>query len=186
MEEILKNLGPLAPLVGVWEGNKGDDVAPDDDRQGSENNKFREQIRFEAFGPVDNHEQKLFGLRFSKMAWRLGEADSFHEETGYWLWDGAREEVYCCFIVPRGVTVLAGGAVKADDRKFRLEANLGSATYGIASNPFLDREFKTVKYEITVEIHDGRRISYDETTYLQMPGRPQPFAHTDRNTLQRV
>ena len=32
-EEIIKNLGPLAALAGKWEGDKGDDIAPDDDKK---------------------------------------------------------------------------------------------------------------------------------------------------------
>ena len=29
--DLIKNLGPLGPLAGTWEGNKGDDKAPDED-----------------------------------------------------------------------------------------------------------------------------------------------------------
>ncbi len=71
-EEIIKNLGPLAPLAGVWEGEKGDDTAPDEDRAGVETNKFRERITFEPMGPVNNHEQALYGLRYTTTAWRVG------------------------------------------------------------------------------------------------------------------
>ena len=63
-EEILQQLGPLAQLAGVWEGEKGDDTAPSDNR-GTEQNKFRERIVLEAMGPVNNHEQTLYGLRYS-------------------------------------------------------------------------------------------------------------------------
>jgi len=38
-------LGPLAGLVGTWEGEKGDDTAPSDDR-GTENNKYKERMVF--------------------------------------------------------------------------------------------------------------------------------------------
>jgi hypothetical protein len=41
--------------------------------------------------------------------WRLGETDPFHEELGYWLWDADAGQVLRCFMVPRGVTVIAGG-----------------------------------------------------------------------------
>ena len=41
-EELTKNLGPLAPLAGTWEGDKGDDTAPDDDPKETEINKYRE------------------------------------------------------------------------------------------------------------------------------------------------
>ena len=56
--DLAKQLGPLASLAGVWEGNKGDDVAPSDDR-GTERNQFRERLTFEPFGPVNNHEQQI-------------------------------------------------------------------------------------------------------------------------------
>ena len=42
-DDIIKNLGPLATLAGTWEGEKGDDTAPSENR-GTETNKFREQI----------------------------------------------------------------------------------------------------------------------------------------------
>lgn len=184
-DELLKHLGPLAALAGVWEGNKGDDVAPSDDR-GTERNQFRERLTFEPFGPVNNHEQQLYGLRYATVAWRLGEEAPFHEETGYWLWDGAAKQVLRCFIVPRGVTVLAGGTVAPDAKAFTIEAEAGSDTYGICSNKFLDQEFKTVRYELTVTVHDRDSFSYKEDTQLKMKGRKDLFHHTDANTVTRV
>lgn len=184
-EEILGKLGPLAALAGVWEGEKGADVAPADDR-GLENNRYRERLVFVPFGPVDNHEQSLFGLRYTTTAWRLGADEPFHEETGYWMWDAAAEQVFRCFIVPRGITVLAGGTVEPDARSFELVATLGSTTYGICSNPFLDREFRTERYELRVTLHDDGSFTYEEDTQMRMPGRAELFHHTDQNTLRRV
>jgi hypothetical protein len=48
--DLLSKLGPLAPLAGVWEGEKGEDVAPSDDR-GTEHNKFHERMTFEPTHP---------------------------------------------------------------------------------------------------------------------------------------
>ena len=39
-EELIANLGPLAPLAGIWEGNKGDDIAPNVNPTEIENNKY--------------------------------------------------------------------------------------------------------------------------------------------------
>lgn len=181
----LQDYGPLAALAGIWEGNKGDDIAPDDNR-GTENNKYRERLTLEPIGVVDNHEQRLMGLRYSTMAWRLGEDNSFHEETGYWLWDAKNKQVMRCFIVPRGVSVIAGGTVEPDAKTFSLTADLGSPTYGICSNKFLDTEFKTVKYDLTVTVHSPNSFSYDEDTQLLMKGRKEVFHHTDKHVLTRV
>jgi hypothetical protein len=99
--DLIKQLGPLATLAGVWEGDKGADVAPSDDR-GTEPNQFRERITFEPIGPVRNHEQVLYGLRYATVARRIGEADPFHEEVGYWLWDPGEGQVLRCFICRAG------------------------------------------------------------------------------------
>lgn len=183
--EVIRNLGPLAPLVGVWEGDKGDDTALSDDRQ-TEHTKYRERIQFEMISQVHNHEQSLWGLRYSTKAWRLGEAEPFHEEVGYWLWDPAAQQVLRCFIVPRGVSVLAGGTAEPTAKQFELNAHAGSETYGICSNKFLEDEFKTVHYTLQVTIHSNDSWSYKENTQLHIKGRPELFDHKDQNTLQRA
>ena len=183
--DLVAQLGPLAALAGVWEGDKGADVAPSDDR-GTEENKFHERITFEPIGQVRNHEQVLYGLRYATVARRIGEADPFHEEVGYWLWDAGERQVLRCFIVPRGVALIAGGTVEPKATTFSLVAEVGSDTYGICSNRFLAKGFKTVRYELTVAILDKDRFHYREDTQLQMPGRSDLFHHTDENTLTRV
>jgi hypothetical protein len=184
-DDIIQNLGPLAPLAGIWEGEKGDDTAPSDDR-GTETNKFRERMTFDPFGPVNNHEQTLYGLRYSTTAWRLGEDNPFHEELGYWLWDANVKQVLRCFIVPRGVTVIAGGTVEPGAKSFQLSADVGSETYGICSNKFLDKEFKTVHFELQITLHDDGSFSYEEDTQLQIKGQERLFHHIDKNTLRKA
>jgi len=180
-----KQLGPLAALVGTWEGDKGLDIAPAPDRTTRET-PYRERMQFEETGEVDNHEQILYGLRYRTTAWPLGKDDPFHEELGYWLWDAKEEQVLRCFLVPRGVTVIAGGTAKTDARSFQLAADVGSETYGICSNRFLDREFKTVRYELSFQVNDDGTIRYEENTQLRIKGQSEIFHHKDSNTLKRV
>jgi hypothetical protein len=184
-DEIVKNLGPLAPLAGTWEGTKGADAAPGPKRD-VVRTPFVERMVFTPFGPVDNHEQTLWGLRYSTSVNRLIEGTGFHEDTGYWLWDPRARQVYRCFAIPRGITVLAGGAVDADARSFKLVAEVGSPTFGICSNPFLDVEFRTVRYELSIDVHGADSFSYESDTQLLMKGRGEIFHHTDKNTLSRV
>jgi len=179
-------LGPLAALVGVWEGSKGADVAPAaPDPKDVARSDYRERMTFESIGRVDNHEQVLYGLRYSTVAWRLGADAPFHEEVGYWLWDAANRQVMRCFIVPRGVSVIAGGTADADAKGFELSAEVGSETYGICSNRFLDAEFKTIRYSLKVTV-DGDELHYEEDTVLKIRSKDEPFHHTDANTLRRA
>ena len=135
---------------------------------------------------MKNHEQELFGLRYSTTAWEGDSPDPFHEEVGYWLWDPKEKQVLRSFIVPRGVTVLAGGKSHSDAKSFILKAERGSKTYGICSNQFLDREFQTVSYKLKVTIHDGQSFSYEEDSVLKIKGQKKLFHHRDQNTLAKI
>ena len=183
------NLGPLGPLLGIWEGDKGTDLAssdkPENNRQ-PVTSKYRERMVFEPTGRVDNHEQSLYGLRYSTKVWRIGSPDPFHEELGYRLWDAASELVVRCFMPPRGMTVLAGGNVKATAREFSLEAKSGDEVFGVCSSPFLTAEFKTMRYNVTVKLLDDDTLYYDEHTWLKLKNRDDLFDHRDENTLRRV
>ncbi|MDQ6964407.1 MAG: heme-binding beta-barrel domain-containing protein [Mariprofundales bacterium] len=181
---ILNSLGPLAVLEGSWQGEDGVDTSPG--RDGAVESRYREQLSFTAIAPVESGSQTLYGLRYSTTAWPLDAEDPFHEESGYWLWDAHAEQVMRCFMVPRGVTILAGGSTKADSGSFSMRAEVGSDTFGILSNPYLDREFKTVCYELQVDIHDDNSFSYEEDTQLKIRGINEVFHHTDRNRLIRV
>ncbi len=183
-EEIIKNLGPLAALAGTWEGDKGIDFSRIHGKE--QETKYREKVIFEPLGPVINGPQKLYGLRYSMTAWRLGEDNPFHEELGYWLWDEGRKQVLRCFMVPRGVLINAGGTVEADSQSFHLSAEVGSVTYGILSNQYLDESYKTRKYILDIRIHDDGSFSYKEDTQLWIPVNEAIFHHTDENTLEKV
>lgn len=182
-------LGPLAALLGIWEGEKGTDLAPSDkpetDRQFA-TSKYRERMVFEATGRVDNHEQKLFGLRYSTKAWRIGSPDPFHEELGYWMWDPASNLVIRTFMPPRGMTILAGGTAEPDATEFALEAKSGAEDFGICSSPFLLSEFKTVRYTVKVNTSETDRLHYEEHTFMKLKGKEELFDHSDINTLKRV
>ncbi len=183
------DLGPLGPLVGIWEGDGGTDLAPSDDKETDRQpatSPYRERMVFEATGRVDNHEQKLFGLRYSTTAWRIGGDDPFHEEVGYWMWDAASKLIIRCFMPPRGLTVLAGGNAEPGAREFSLEAKAGSEVFGICSSPFLTQEFKTVRYTLDFKVVDDNTIQYDEHMFMKMKGREELFDHRDENILKRV
>jgi len=186
MTELHEELGPLGLLVGTWEGDKGSDTAPSMPERGVAVSQYREQMVFEPTGRVDNHEQVLFGLRYRTTVWRIGEPDPFHEELGYWLWDAGNKQVLRCFLVPRGVSVIAGGTAEADAGHLELSAERGSPTYGICSNLFLDEEFRTVRYDLKVTTKGVDELSYWEDTVIQIKGQETLFHHTDENTLRRV
>jgi hypothetical protein len=182
--DIVKNLGPLAGLVGKWEGDNGIDVAPSP--RGPITTPYREVRSYEPFGPVVNGSQVLYALRYSSVMWPEQSVDPFHEETGYWLWDPKAEQVYCCFVVPRGVVVNAGADVAYNATNFTLVAEVGSSVYGIASNPFLDAAYRTERFELTVTVNADGSMSYMQDTVLKLKNLPDLFHPTDGNTMRKV
>jgi len=177
--------GPLAGLIGEWEGDDGLDVSYHNVEGEVGETKYREKVTMKAFGPVDNGTQSLYGLDYRMAAWRAGEEDPFHTEVGYWLWDAAAGEVMRCFMVPRGSTLIAGGRADATDTSFTMQATLGSETYGILSNKYLAEKARTRTYTCNVTIEGPDAWSYDEcTSYDHAIG--GSVAHTDTNRLRRV
>jgi hypothetical protein len=178
--------GPLGPLVGDWEAEGGLDTAYSHTREEVLGTPYLERVTFKPFGPVDNGRQSLFGLDYKTAMWRDNEANPFHTEVGYWLWDGATGEVLRGFVVPRGITVLAGGTAAADATEFTLSAAPGHPQYSIGENRYLAENASTLSYEVTVTINPDDSWSYDEKTMLKMREMDEPFAHTDHNTLRRA
>ena len=101
--------GPLAALAGEWEAAGGLDTAFAHAQGKVIGTPYLEKVAFQPFGPVDNGDQHLYGLDYKTAMWRNDEENPFHTEVGYWLWDGATGEIVRGFVVPRGITVLAGG-----------------------------------------------------------------------------
>jgi hypothetical protein len=179
--------GPLAPLVGEWAAEGGLDTAYSHSRGEVLGTPYLEKVTFKPFGPVDNGVQALYGLDYKTAMWRGDEENPFHTEVGYWLWDGATGEILRGFVVPRGITVLAGGTAAADATTFTLSAKPGQAGYAIGENRYLADHASTLSYEVTITTDAAADTwSYDETTMLKMDEFPEPLAHTDHNTLRRV
>jgi hypothetical protein len=178
--------GPLAGLIGEWEAEGGLDTAFSHSKQEVLGTPYLEKVTFKPFGPVDNGRQSLYGLDYKSAMWRDDEENPFHTEVGYWLWDAATGEVMRGFVVPRGITVLAGGTAAADAKSFTLTATPGDPNYTIGENKYLTDNASTIGYSVDITIGDDDSWSYHETTMLRMKEFPEPFAHTDHNTLRRV
>jgi hypothetical protein len=178
--------GPLEALIGEWEGEGGLDAAFSHSRNQVLDTPYREKVSMKPFGPVDNGDQHLYGLDYKSAMWRGNEENPFHTEVGYWLWDGDANQVMRCFVVPRGIVVIAGGTATADAKSFELAAELGAPTYGITENLYLARNASTTSYSVKIEAHDDGSWSYAEITTLRMKEFADPFLHTDHNRLHKV
>lgn len=177
--------GPLTGLIGEWSGEGGLDRAFSHARQEVLDTPYLEKVSMKPFGPVDNGAQRLYGLDYKTAMWRDDEANPFHTEVGYWLWDAATGEVLRGFVVPRGITVLAGAiGVAADATSFHLSAQLGDPRYGISENAYLGQRASSTSYEVDITLNADGTWSYAEHTWLKMAEFPEVFDHSDSNTLK--
>lgn len=179
------NYGPLAALIGTWEGDNGMDVAPEPD--GTEHNPYYETITFEAGGDVYNAEkQHLAVVPYKQVVKRKSDNVVFHHQMGYWLYDMDAGTVMQSITIPRGVCVLAGGTASTDsDGKtvLQVSANAGAADWGVLQSPFMESNAKTTGFSHKLTV-DGDELAYGETTKLDIYGKA--FDHTDGNTLKRI
>jgi hypothetical protein len=182
--DTLANLGPLSPMAGVWESALGADVHPV--AEGSEQNAFVERYELQPVDRQTNGPQLFYGLRYHTHIVKPGEVETFHDQVGYWLWEPDTGTVTLTLAIPRGQVLLAGGSAEPDATEFEVRAAVGSEVYGILSNPFLDRNFRTLSYRMHVTVHPDGTWSYEEEGVLAIPGRDEPFSHVDQNTLRRV
>jgi hypothetical protein len=193
-DDTLANLGPLRPLAGVWTSAEGRDVhpiGPGSDITGSvvdndEHNAFVERYELQPIDPQTNGPQLFYGLRYHTHIVQPGEVETFHDQVGYWLWEPAARTVVHTLAIPRGQVVMASGPAEPDATEFEVSAALGDAAYGILSNPFLDRAFRTVSFRMRVVVHGDGTWSYEEHATLRVLGRDDLVDHVDRNTLRRI
>ena len=182
--DTLSNLGPLRALAGIWEGAKGMDVNPK--AAGPERQAFVERFELQPIDPQLNGPQLLYGLHYVTRIVKPGEVETYHHQTGYWLWEPATGTIIQTLAIPRAQVALAVGQAAPDATSFEVRATRGQVTFGICSSPFLEHAFRTDSYRIDIEFQGDDAWSYDIRTTLTVHGRPEPFEHHDQNVLRRV
>lgn len=188
--------GPLLGLIGEWRGDRGLDKAPENSSpekmaeavEGMVQEPYHEHLLCEAAGLVGNaDEQNLAIVRYRQQVFRHSTGEQFHDEQGYWLWDNDRELVMHSLLIPRGLSLLAGGSYRRAEvgalLEFEVMAEADHAEWSIAQSPFLQEKAKTTRFEKKLTL-DGDDLHYFQTTFLDIYGRK--VAHTDENRLRRV
>ena len=178
--------GPLTELIGVWEGDKGLDIAPDPD--GIENNPYYETLSFTAIGDVTNAEaQVLAVLHYRQIVKRKSNDQIFHDETGYWMWDANTGVIMHSLTIPRGVSVLAGGKYNGGITTegsivLEVSAGLNDKDWQIIQSPFMQKNARTTEFHQELII-TNKLLTFAETTMVEIYGKI--FVHTDQNELIR-
>jgi hypothetical protein len=182
--DTMSNLGPLRALAGIWEGSKGMDVNPK--AEGPERQAFVERFELQPIDPQLNGPQLLYGLHYVTRIVKPGEVETYHHQTGYWLWEPATGTIIQTLAIPRAQVALAVGNAAPDATSFEVRATRGEVTFGICSSPFLEHAFRTDSYRIAVTVQGPDVWSYEEDTVMAVRGQTESFHHTDRNALRRV
>jgi len=175
--------GPLGVLFGTWRGDKGLDVAPESD--GPAESPYYETLEFTAAGDVENfEEQTLAVVRYHQTVFRKRNDKAFHDQVGYWLWDAASGLVMQTLTIPRGVSLVAGGAAEGDGPiVLRVRAAADDPDWTICQSPMMRDRARTLAFEHELTV-DGDSLRYAETTTLAIYDQTR-FAHTDENELRR-
>ena len=177
-------LGPLAHLVGSWEGDKGHDIT--NSHSSSKKKDYHESITFEPVGPISNGKHDLYGLRYTTCAWPDGEEKPLHQELGYWFWSPEDHQVVRCFTNQNGVSITAGGECNSNAGHFEMAAYSDSDEYGISSCPTLNGGCKTLTYKLKVDVLNDKEFKYVEEMHLKNPVDEDIVVHTDENAMVKL
>lgn len=175
--------GPLFPLIGKWEGDKGMDVSPEKD--GEEMSPYFETITIEPVGDATNAaEQTLVVLSYKQIVSRKTDSQVFHHQTGYWYFEKKTGEVLYSLTIPRAVSVLAKGTAKENSGKteYEVRAAASDKNYGIIESSFMAAKASTKGFTMRVNI-EGDKMQYKMNTALRIYDRD--FDHSDENSLTR-
>ena len=173
--------GPLSGLIGTFKGDKGLDIAPDPD--GTEKNAYYESIVFTPAGDVTNaEEQTLVALHYHQVVSRKSNNEVFHDQTGYWMWDKSKDEIFQSIAIPRVVCVLASGKAESEGNS-QTVLNVSTDVSGVLQSPFMHKRAKTTSFKQTMTL-TGDELHYHETTMVDIYG--NSFEHTDTNTLKKA
>ncbi len=179
--------GPLEGLIGIWKGDKGQDIAPEPD--GQEENSFYETITFTDIGDVSNAEiQDLAVVHYHQIVHRKRDDKMIHNETGYWMYDPKEKVIMHSLTIPRGLSLLAGGEFNNKTDKegniiLEVAASRDDADWGIVESPFMQNNASTVSFRHKIRLGKEKLI-YSETIMVDIYGKV--FEHTDDNELIRV
>ena len=161
--------GPLAGLIGEWEGDAGLDISFAQRRgRASARRRTARRSSMKPFGPVDNGTQPLYGLDYRMAAWR-GDRGEPVPHRGRLLAVGRAPtgEVMRCFMVPRGSTRARGRHRRSaddDDRSRWRPTSAPRCTASCRTSTSPRRRART-KYTCTVTIDGDGTWSYDETDH---------------------
>jgi hypothetical protein len=136
--------------------------------------------------PQANGPQLFYGLRYHIHVNTPEEDTTFHDQTGYWLWEPDTGLVIQTLSIPRGQVAIAGGHAAPDATTLKVTATRGSTEYGICSTTFLEQAFRTESYSIEVTFNPDGTWSYITETMLAVHGQEGLFNHKDQNTLHKV
>ena len=187
MSENYEIYGPLAPLIGEWQRDKGLDSAPEP--EGEEKAPYYETPLFEPVGNVSNAEKGCsYALRYHQVAYRKSNDKAFHNQTGCWMWSATTGTIMQSLIIPRGVCVLAGGHYEGaytagEPLELFVLARVGDPDWGVSQSPFMRDNASTKAFEHSIRVV-GDKLRYRESTLLDIYGRA--FDHTDGNMLVRA
>lgn len=176
--------GPLYPLIGVWQGDRGMDVSAE--REGEEMSPYSEIMTILPVGDATNaEEQILVALSYTQIVTKKSTGQVFHHQTGYWYFEKATGEVLYSLAIPRAVSVLAKGkaVVTGNRTEISVHAEAADKNYGIIESTFMATKASTRAFDMKVTI-DGDTLSYSMNTLIDIYSKKN-FAHTDENTLNR-
>lgn len=184
-----QRLGPLTPLVGVWEGNVGVDISYHNQDDIIAETSYFEIATFKPIPKQENGKQFLDGLSYKSTAWRHGEEamEPFHDEMGFLLWDKINKQVIRSVVFGRGIAIQAGATAEPRDKEIHSKASVGDPCYGILQNKYLLERAELKSFDSAFKFNDDGTFTHSSEITLKLNAMGgTEMNHTDVNTMHKV
>jgi hypothetical protein len=174
---------PLTKLIGVWEGDKGVDVAPAQKKTGlppgspAVSPYFEKIVISEGGGATNASEQDLVTVSYRQQVFRKSDNKIFHDQVGFWIWDKKNNTILDSFCIPRAICTTAEGKLIQPD-VFNVQTH-----DAFAESSFLKKNAKTTDFSIELKFNPDGTLTYTQKTSLEIYGKK--FTHVDSDTLKK-
>jgi hypothetical protein len=182
--ETLWHLGPLRTMAGLFISHAGRDWWVDDPTALVQ--EYRDEIVLSPIDPVSNGSQILYGLRYLQHVRRHSDVAMLHDQVGYWLYEPATSEITLSLATPRAQVALANGTWQQDSDNFTVRAERGASPGAFMSSQFLEKQYRTVSFEMTVTLINEDSWQYSQETHVEEANRAGILRLRNEATLVRI
>ena len=155
-----RNLGPLAQLVGEWEGDMRLIISHRNKIDEINKTRYRKKIRFELLLEIDKRPQKMDGLKYKSIIQDCIMNTEILNEVGYMIWDKENNKVLKIVDFGRGIAFQEGVNIDPNDNSIEFIGKKEDICYNTPNNGESKDNSEIVAFKCTFTLNGNDSLTY--------------------------